>query len=396
MQFRTDPKSGNRLSVLGFGCMRFPRTLGMTDQAKTEQLIAKAVEAGINYFDTAHIYPGSEETLGSILEKHGLRDRVFIATKLPLMRCRAYEDFDVLLAGQLKKLRTDHIDYYLMHNLSDTALWQRLCDLGVERWIAEKKAEGTIRQLGFSFHGKAEEFLALLDAYSWDFCQIQYNYMNINYQAGREGMLKAHGMGLPVIVMEPLLGGRLAADLPPAAQNLFTQADPSRTPVDWALRWLWDQEAVTVVLSGMNEEAQLDENLRIADASRQGMLSEAEHQVYDGVIDALNDAYKVACTGCNYCMPCPNNVNIPGSFTAYNMSYTVGRLSAIQLYAMGISAFSPDNNYSPRQCVDCGLCEKKCPQHIAIPAELKNVLKQMEPWWLRVAMGAMRLQRTKK
>ncbi|MCL1798098.1 MAG: aldo/keto reductase [Eggerthellaceae bacterium] len=390
MRFRSDPKSGNELSILGFGCMRFPRPLGVIDQKKTEQLIVHAVEEGINYFDTAHLYPGSEETLGAILQKNKLRDKVYLATKLPFSRCRAYEDFDALFNGQLKKLRTDHIDYYLIHNIAEVAQWEGLCELGIEAWIAEKKQQGAIRQIGFSFHGKTEEFLALLDVYAWDFCQIQYNYVNINYQAGRAGLMKAHDKDLPVVVMEPLLGGRLAGNLPKAALASFKKANPNRSAVDWALRWLWDQEAVTVVLSGMNEESQLQENLRIANESYPEMLGDAEHRAYDAAIEAFNESNKVACTGCNYCMPCPNNVNIPASFTAYNMSYAVGMFSAIQLYAMSIRAFSADN-YSPRRCIDCGACEKKCPQHIAIPSEFEKLLAHMEPWWLRAAMAVASL-----
>ncbi|MCL2826897.1 MAG: aldo/keto reductase, partial [Eggerthellaceae bacterium] len=264
MQYRTDPKSGNELSILGFGCMRFPRILGKTDFNKTEQLVARSIEEGVNYFDCAYLYPGSEETLGTILQKNGLRDKVYIATKLPLMKCKTAADFDALFTTQLERLKTDHIDYYLMHNLSDMALWKQLGDLGVEAWIAEKKAQGAIRQVGFSFHGKNNEFLDLLDAFDWDFCQIQYNYLNITYQAGLSGLLAAHEKGLPVIVMEPLLGGKLAKNLPKAAAQVFSQADPKRLPADWAFRWLFDQEAVTVVLSGMNSDAQLEENLRTA------------------------------------------------------------------------------------------------------------------------------------
>lgn len=396
MQYRIDPKSGNRLSILGFGCMRFPRSLGRIDLGKTEQLIVKAVEEGVNYFDCAYLYSGSEETLGTILQKNGLREKVHIATKLPLAKCTSYEDFDTILNGQLEKLRTDHIDYYLMHNLSNPSAWKRLCDLGVKSWIAEKKAQGAIRQLGFSFHGKQKDFMTLLDAYDWDFCQIQYNYININYQAGREGLLKAHEMGLPVVIMEPLLGGKLATGLPKAAAQLFREADKSRSPAAWGFRWLWDQEAVTTVLSGMNDDAQLRENLQAAADAVPGMLSDAEQQVYDAVITVFNESYKVPCTGCNYCMPCPNNVNIPGCFAAYNMSYAVGMVSAIQQYATSTGSFSPQDDYAPRQCVQCGVCEKKCPQHIAIPSELENVLKRMEPFWFRAIKAVMSRQRSKK
>ena len=396
MQYRVDPKSGNRLSVLGFGCMRFPRTLGRIDLGKTEQLIVKAVEGGVNYFDTAYLYSGSEETLGTILHKNGLRDKIYLATKLPHAKCTSYEDFDTIFAGQLEKLQTDHIDYYLIHNLSDPHVWEHLCSLGIEKWIAEKKSQGAIRQLGFSFHGKQADFMALLEAYGWDFCQIQHNYVNINYQAGREGLLKAHQMGLPVVVMEPLLGGKLATGLPKAAVRLFAEADKDRTPAAWGFRWLWNQEAVTVVLSGMNDDAQLSDNLHTAEDAVPGMVTDAERKVYAEVLAAFNESYKVPCTGCNYCMPCPNNVNIPGCFAAYNMSYAVGMISAISQYVTSTGSFSPQVDYSPRQCTKCGICETKCPQHIAIPSELENVVKRMEPFWFRAVKSVMSRQRAKK
>jgi len=397
MQYRTDEKSGNKLSILGFGCMRFPRNLAMQiDIKKTERLIMKAIENGVNYFDCAYIYGGSEETLGTILDKNNVRDKVYIATKLPLMKCNAYEDFDKLLETQLQKLRTGYIDYYLMHNLSDMALWKELCGIGIEKWISEKKASGQIKQVGFSFHGMQKEFMALLDAYNWDFVQIQYNYVNINYQAGLGGLQKAAGMGMPVIVMEPLLGGKLANGLPKKAKELFSSVNANLTPAAWALRWLWNQKAVTVVLSGMNDDAQLDENLKTAVDSLPDMFTEKETDVFSFVAEAFNTFYKVPCTGCNYCMPCPKNVNIPGCFAAYNMSYAVGMISAVQLYATSTGGFSPQKNYSASQCVKCGACEKQCPQHIEISNELEKVKKRMEPFWYRAIKAIMTGSRSKK
>jgi predicted aldo/keto reductase-like oxidoreductase len=201
MQYRTDVKSGNKLSILGFGCMRFPRNLTQTDIKKTEQLILKAAEEGINYFDTAFTYGESEEVLGNIIQKNNLRNNIFLATKLPLAKCKNYDDFDLLFQTQLERLHTDYIDYYLMHNLSDTALWEKLCALGIEKWIKEKKALDQIKNVGFSFHGIHNEFLKILDIYEWDFCQIQYNYINTNYQAGSAGLKKAAEKGLSVIIM---------------------------------------------------------------------------------------------------------------------------------------------------------------------------------------------------
>ncbi|MCL2815785.1 MAG: aldo/keto reductase [Oscillospiraceae bacterium] len=378
MQYRTDEKSKNQLSILGFGCMRFPRNLTtQTDMKKTERLIMKAVENGVNYFDCAYIYGGSEETLGTVLDKNGVREKVYIATKLPLMKCAAYEDFDKLFETQLQRLRTGYIDYYLMHNLSDMGLWKELCALGIEKWISEKKAGGQIKQAGFSFHGTQNEFMALLDAYNWDFVQIQYNYVNINYQAGQAGLQKAAKMGMPVMVMEPLLGGKLANGLPKKAKELFLGADANLSFAARALCWLWNQKEVTVVLSGMNDGAQLDENLKTAEKSAPDMFTNKENDVFAMVAEAFGAFYKIPCTGCNYCMPCPKNVNIPGCFAAYNMSYAVGMISAVQLYATSTGGFSPQKDYSAGQCVKCGACEKKCPQHLSVMKDLKEAHKTL-------------------
>ena len=385
MQYVTDPKSGNELSVLGFGCMRFPR-----DKAKTEQLIITAVDAGVNYFDTAYVYSGSEPTLGEILHKNNLRDKIYLATKLPHQKCRSYDDFGRLFDEQLDRLKTDRIDYYLIHNLSDIAAWTRLCDIGIEQWIASMKADGRIGQIGFSFHGAQNGFLSLIDIYDWDFCQIQYNYMDENYQAGRAGLRKAHEKGVPVIIMEPLLGGKLATGLPQKAQRLLREADPDRSAASWALRWLWDQPEVSVVLSGMNSGEQLQDNLKTAEEAKHGMLSEEESAVFVPVIAALREAYKVPCTGCNYCMPCPNGVNIPGCFAAYNASYAMGFVAGITQYLTSTGANHPEKQNRAKNCVSCGACEEKCPQHIEISKSLGAVKKRMEPFWFDPLLSVVR------
>jgi predicted aldo/keto reductase-like oxidoreductase len=387
MQYRMDKKSGNSLSILGFGCMRFPRkNIKQIDLDKTEQLIVKAVQNGINYFDTAYVYGGSEDILGQIIQKNNLRNKIFLATKLPLGKCWKYEDFDALFQTQLGRLRTDYIDYYLMHNLSDTNLWKTLSEIGIKKWIEEKKNGGQIKNIGFSFHGKQNEFLQLLDEYEWDFCQIQYNYININYQAGMDGLKKAAEKRISVFVMEPLLGGKLANGLPKKAIAVFKLANGSLSPAAWAFRWLWNQEDVTVVLSGMNDNSQLEENIIIADDSVQNMLTKEENTAFESVIKIFNASYKIPCTGCNYCMPCPHNVNIPGCFAAYNVSYTVGMFSGIQQYMTSTGATDPRKIYTARQCKKCGKCEKYCPQHISIIKSLEKVSKRLEPPWFKFAM----------
>ncbi|MDR2618890.1 MAG: aldo/keto reductase, partial [Treponema sp.] len=259
MQYRIDGKSGNKLSALGFGCMRFPRKGAVIDMEKTERLVMEAVNRGVNYFDTAYIYGGSEEALGAVLDKNKARDAVYIATKLPLVLSRSASDFDKFFNKSLERLRTDRVDYYLLHMLTDRRQWERFRAMGIEDWLAAKKKEGRIRQAGFSFHGSQEEFLKLLDVYDWDFCQIQYNYAQENYQAGKTGLLRAAAKGLPVIIMEPLLGGKLASALPREAEEVFRAS--GKKAAEWALRWVWNHKEATVLLSGMNDPAQLEENL---------------------------------------------------------------------------------------------------------------------------------------
>ncbi|MCL2463222.1 MAG: aldo/keto reductase [Defluviitaleaceae bacterium] len=390
MQYRTDPKSGNRLSALGFGCMRFPRNFGQIDAARAEELVRRAVEMGVNYFDTAYIYFGSEEVLGPILERNHLREKIYLATKLPALRCKKYEDFDRFFSEQLRRLRTDYIDYYVMHNLGGPEVWEELRALGIERWIAEKKSAGKIRRLGFSFHGPTAAFGGLLNAYSWDFCQIQYNYVNTHYQAGAAGLKQAHALGLPVMVMEPLLGGKLAGGLPKAAAHLFEKVDPALSPADWALRWLWDQEEVTVVLSGMNELSQLEQNASCAESAPVNCLTAGERGLYAQAVRVFRESFKVPCTGCGYCMPCPHGVNIPGCFEAYNMSYAMSLFTGLMQYWTSVGVFNSNSSQMASQCEKCGRCERQCPQRIPIMRSLEEVKKRMEPFYSRAAVPMIR------
>ncbi len=387
MEYRFDKRSGNNLSVMGMGCMRLPRSVSGIDVLKTELCVLTAIEQGVNYFDTAYAYGGSEAALGEIVERNGLRDRIFIASKLPHGKCKSIDDVERLFAASLERLRTDYLDYYLMHNIVTADQWTRLVDLGIEEWIAQKKASGAIRRIGFSFHGGIAEFRTLMDAYDWDFVQIQYNYVNEHYQAGREGMELAASRGLPVIVMEPLLGGRLTANLPKDATRALEDAVPDRTPAAWGLRWLFDQPEVTVVLSGMNSPEMIEENCATAAATAPGSMTDAERAAIEQARVAFGRSFRVPCTGCNYCMPCPQGISIPSVFAAYNESYSLEWRTGFFQYMLSVGVATGEPRLAS-SCIECGACAKKCPQHIDVPARMGDVRKRLEFPGLK---GALRL-----
>ena len=381
MQFRTDPKSGNRISALGLGCMRFPGfALGKPDSRAARSIIERAVERGINYLDTAYLYPGNESAVGAALARNGLRERVFLATKLPHASCKRTEDFDRFFDEQLRRLRTDHIDYYLLHNITSPAQWERVRALGIEDWIARKKASGAIRGIGFSFHGSTDDFPVLLDAYDWDFCQIQYNYVNERYQAGTAGLHAAAARGMAVFVMEPLLGGRLADKLPAPAARLLAQAGEQglETPADWGLSWVWNHPEVTMLLSGMSSPEMVDANADIAERALPNAMTEAQLATIARVVELFERANRVPCTGCNYCMPCPRGINIPGCFAAYNASFAHGWFTGMQQYFTA-SAVRTATPHLASNCVSCGACARHCPQHIDIPARMADVRRRFQP-----------------
>lgn len=390
MQYRIDQKSNTELSALGFGCMRFPK-----DLKEAEQLVIHAVENGINYFDTAYIYGNNEVVLGNILAKNQLRKKIYIATKLPAFLIRNQRDFDKYFQKELERLQTNYLDYYLIHMLTDLQQWKKLCDLGIEQWIAEKKKSNVIRRIGFSFHGQRNEFEAILDAYDWEFCQIQYNYSDENYQAGVSGLKKAAAKGIPVIIMEPLLGGKLANELPEEAQRVFHQKNPNYSPAAWALRWLWNQPEVTVVLSGMNELSQLEENIHIANQSPVDILTQDEIDTIKKAQQIFRASFRIPCTGCEYCMPCPQHINIPACFSAYNISYSMGFKTGMHQYMFDSGAFAMQEKRAGL-CIKCRKCESHCPQEIKISEELKLVKSRMEPWWYRFALTFIRIFLGKK
>lgn len=375
MQYRYD-RYGNKISILGFGCMRFTTNAGRIDIDKCEKEIMAAYKAGVNYFDTAYIYPGSEAAIGEVFERNHIRDDIYIATKLPHYLIKSKEGAEKLFKEELRRLRSDHVDYYLMHMLSDDQTWERLKQLGIDKWIEEKKRSGEIRQIGFSYHGNSDTFMELLDAYDWDFCQIQYNYLDEHSQAGKTGLHYAYNKNIPVIIMEPLRGGRLVNNLPEKANKLFADYEIKRTPAQWAFKWQWNQKEVTCVLSGMNSIAMVEENCQSASESHVGEFSEKEETLLKKVVEAINEKMKVGCTGCRYCMPCPKKVDIPGTFAIYNQYHGDSKFNAMREYIM-CTALRKDAT-SASNCIECGKCEKHCPQNIEIRKELKNAVKSLE------------------
>lgn len=388
MRYRSGA-GGDMLSVLGYGCMRFTKKGGAVDLEKAGQELMTAIDGGVNYLDTAYIYAGNEAALGKILEKHNARSRVYLATKLPQYLVKSIGAAERMFHEELARLRTSYIDYYLMHMLTDVAQWHKLEDMGIREWIAQKKAAGEIRHIGFSFHGNTDMFLQLLSAYDWDFCQIQYNYMDENSQAGRRGLEAAREKGIPLIVMEPLRGGRLVNMLPRAALDMMANHPRGWSAAGWGLNWLWDQAGVSCVLSGMNGMDMVRENLRLASQASIGCFGEADRQLIDSVRSKINASVRVGCTGCGYCMPCPRGVDIPGSFRCLNETALEGRKKARKEYWQ-VTALKKTPGSASR-CIGCGKCERHCPQSIPIREMLKTAARELETPFYRIASLSLRM-----
>jgi hypothetical protein len=378
MKTRINAKNGDELSILGFGCMRLPTKNGGIDEPRSIQMIHDAIKEGVNYFDTAYIYQNgkSEQLLGKALAG-GYREKVKIATKLPPFLVKKLDNAKKILSTELERLQTDHIDYYLLHMLTDKPMYDRLAALGIMEWMEELKAAGTIRNIGFSFHGSKSDFESIVKAYPWDFCQIQYNYMDENNQATKSGLLLAASLGIPVIVMEPLRGGKLVTHLPEQVRKAFADYDANRSPVEWALRWIWNHPQVNVVLSGMSDEAQVAENIRIAGDAEPNTLTGEELAIFEKVKTEITKKTKIPCTACGYCMPCPAGVDIPGCFSCYNDKYLMADKSARFRYMQTLGAMSVKPAVAS-QCKKCGKCESHCPQKIEIRKELQTVSHEME------------------
>ena len=385
MQYRKD-KNGNDISVLGYGCMRFTKEGSHVDLDKAEREVMAAIDAGVNYLDTAYVYAGNEAAVGEILARNHCREKIYLATKLPHYLIKSMDGVEKMFQEELRRLKTDYIDYYLMHMLTDIPTWEKLKALGMEDWIREKKASGQIRNIGFSYHGRSDMFKRLVDAYDWDFCQIQYNYMDEHSQAGVDGLRHAHAKGLPVIIMEPLRGGRLVNLLPESAKELFRNDGEGRTPAKLALKWLYDQPEVTCVLSGMNSMEMVEQNIKTACENGVGCMTDSDRALVARVKEEIERHVKV---GCSYCMPCPRGVDIPGTFRCYNAMYSEGKKSGRRDY-LQCTAFRKDTG-SASQCVGCGKCEAHCPQHIEIRRELKTAAGELEDFKYKVMKTAIKV-----
>lgn len=367
--------------------MRFTKKGTAIDYEKAEKEVMHAIESGVNYFDTAYIYPGSEECLGRILDENKCRDKVYIATKLPQYIMRQAKQIDKTFNEELTRLRTDYIDYYLMHMFTDYAEWEHLKELGIEDWIRAKKESGEIKNIGFSYHGDTDMFLKILNAYDWDFCQIQYNYLDEHSQAGRKGLKAAAEKGVPVVIMEPLRGGKLV-NLPDKARKLLSESNKGYTAAELGLKWLWNQPEVTCVLSGMNSMEMLDENLRIASATEPGEFDDADFELVDQIKTIIKEREKVGCTGCRYCMPCPKGVDIPGNFFYYNLMYMENKSTGRFQFAQNMGLRKELGFAS--QCIECGKCEQHCPQHINIREKLKDADRALRPLPYKVGIEVAR------
>ena len=377
MQYRKFGNLDFQASILGFGCMRLPmfdNDPSKIDEVEAISMIRHAIDNGVNYVDTAYPYhQGQSEVLVGKALQDGYREKVKLATKLPVGRCQSYEDFDRYLNEQLEKLRTDHIDFYLLHGLSK-GTWEKSKDLGFERFLEKALADGRINYAGFSFHYEYPIFKEIVDFYPWTFCQIQYNYMDTEFQAGTKGLNYAAEKGLAVIVMEPIKGGKLAKNPPPSIVKLWNKADTKRTPAEWALRWVWNHPEVSLLLSGMSTQEQLAENLALANVASANSLSKQELSLIEEVKKQYRSLTKVDCTACGYCQPCPSGVDIPRNFALYNDAHIYDDIASSKFAYNTFLA----TEAKASTCIECGACEEVCPQQIGIREHLKEIQKVFE------------------
>ena len=377
MLYRKLGSTGEKVSILGLGCMRLPIMKGQynkVDKDSAVSLIQKAIDSGVNYLDTAYPYHnGQSETVIAEALKGGYREKVFIADKLPSWLIQKRTDMDQYLEKQLERLQTKQIDFYLLHSVKED-YWSNLESLEVLEFLDEAVKDGRIKYTGFSFHGEIELFFDVIDSYKWDMCQVQYNFVDDNYQAGKEGIRYASSQGVGLVIMEPLRGGTLVKKIPPEVQEIWNEADVKRSPVEWALRYLWDQEEVDVVLSGMTTLEDLDENLGIAEQGLTNTLTSTEKEIIKEVRLTYKGRKEIDCTQCGYCMPCPSGINIPANFEQLNHAYMFQDVKNSRMnYYMLLKEGERASN-----CTECGDCEKLCPQMVTIQKTLKKVSETFE------------------
>ncbi len=384
MLYRKLGKANLSVSVLGFGCMRLPTENGSgtgadhfdpnkaINEEETIRMIRYAIDQGVNYFDTAYPYHNgkSEPILGRAVQ--GYRDKVVIATKLPVWLVKEEKDFNKFLDEQMRRLGTDYLDVYLLHGLN-RQIWSKMLQLKVFKFLDQIRSNSRIRHVGFSFHDEVKIFKEIVDSYDWEICQIQYNFFDENYQAGREGLTYAASRGLGVVVMEPLRGGKLTDQIPPEVKTIWESAEKKRTPAEWAFRWVWNHSEVSTALSGVSTMGQIIENIRIANEGQPNSLSEKELSTIAQVKEVYRKMLKIDCTGCGYCMPCETGVDIPSNFSLYNDLFMF-KNPEINVFLYN-ELISPERRASA--CIECGKCEEQCPQHLQIQEGLKVVHKAL-------------------
>ena len=372
MEFREFEKLGIKTSLLGFGCMRFPLNKdGSIDEVRSEQMLDAAYRRGVNYFDTAYVYHegNSELFTGRILDKYD-RSTYYLATKLPIWAVESVADAERIFREQLKKLHKDYIDFYLLHSFNRET-FDKMVRLGILEYMDRLKTEGKIKYLGFSFHDDYEAFEHILRFRSWDFCQIQLNYMDTEIQAGMKGYQLAQELEVPLVIMEPVKGGSIAK-LPDTAAAIFESANPGKSPASWALRWVGSLPNVKVILSGMSDETQVADNLETFEHFTP--LSSTEYQTIEKVALILKNRVRNGCTGCSYCMPCPAGVDIPRSFDLWNDYGRYGNKGDIRWQW----TFNFEEDKKAKNCADCGQCEEACPQKLSIREHLKQVQSEFD------------------
>lgn len=372
MEKRKLDKLGIEVSLLGFGCMRFPVTPeGKIDEPEAERMLDKAIAAGVNYIDTAYPYHNgdSEPFVGKVLKKYD-RASLYLATKLPCWKVERKEDADTIFEEQLERLQTDYIDFYLMHALSGDA-FRKMAQMGVVERLEQLKAEGKIKYLGFSFHDSYEAFEEILTYRDWDFCQIQLNYMDTESQAGLKGYKLAEARNVPMVIMEPIKGGSLAAFAEDITER-FRALDPEASVASYALRWVGSLSNVKVILSGMSTMEQVEDNLKTFDAFHP--LSDQESKTIDEIVALIRSRVQNGCTACRYCMPCPAGVDIPGNFRVWNTYHMYQNYNMVKnSWENGLG-----DEKQAKNCVKCGKCEKACPQKLHIREDLERVQKDLD------------------